>query len=53
MIKKRLWTHNRTKIKRSKVAEVCPDCNGTGLSCGCVACKELGHCVGCDGKRYV
>jgi len=44
---------NRTRVKRSRVAEVCPDCKGTGLGCGCEECNETGRCFGCNGKRYI
>jgi hypothetical protein len=57
----------RTRIKRStikpqnrlprvgisRVVEVCPDCKGTGESCGCPDCEELGCCFGCGGIKYI
>jgi hypothetical protein len=27
----------------------CPDCDGTGKSCGCKNCEEIGKCYACMG----
>lgn len=47
------WVQKDIDELRSGKPIKCPDCNGTGESCGCEDCDHRGRCFMCNGKGKV